>query len=156
MAITFSFIPSFRRRCCCLLNAFYNGVEGGSYNSSGELVHFVFRVIGLESENKTKHSVNGRNISIQYGLDAKDNYGEDVVARATIVCEDFLSMKYGEHQSLFISILPNAPYGTLSHEVGHSLGLHDNQDSGGLMTNPPSRLTTSEVDIIWDKAKNKR
>ena len=138
------------------LNAFYNGVEGGSYNSSGELILFVFRVIGLESENKTKNSVNGRNISIQYGLDAKDNYGKDIVARATTVCADFLSMKYGEHQGLFMSILPNAPYGTLSHKVGHSLGLHDNQDSGGLMTNPPSRLTTSEVDIIWDKAKNKR
>jgi hypothetical protein len=51
----------------------------------------------------------------------------------------------------------DAPVGTLSHEVGHTLGLEDNgYQSGGLLNNPPEQILPKEVDTILKDAYEKK
>ena len=137
------------------LDNIYNGDKGGSLNSSGELVHFVFNIIGKEIDNTTTMD---KTIALENGIEAVGEFGENTIARAVVVHEDFLrSGIWGVHKGYSITITPNAPHVTLPHEVGHSLGLHDDKSLGGLMSNPPSYgPSTKEVDRIGEMAKNKR
>ena len=50
-----------------------------------------------------------------------------------------------------------SPYGTISHEVSHTLGLNDNDyTSGGILNSPLEQISSSEVDTILKLAYDKK
>ena len=144
------------REAHVLLNSTYNGETGGSYNSNGELVHFVFNIIGVELDSHPDQSVNIQRLALDNGLSA-ERFGKPVIAIAPVVYEGPTKGGFGMFSANSITLAPNAPNITLPHEVGHSLGLHDTYPSGGLMNYPPSYgLSSEEVDKIWERAFNRR
>ena len=139
-----------------MLNSVYNGEIGGSFNSNGELVHFVFNIMGVESDSHSDQSVNIQRLALDNGIPA-ERFGKLVIAKAPVVYEGPTKGGLGMFQANVITLSPNAPSITLPHEVGHSLGLHDTYPSGGLMNYPPSYgLSSNEVDLIWKQALNRR
>ena len=141
------------------LNEVYNGADGkGSKNSNGELVRFKFNVIGKETNDLSGGS--NRDLLLMsraYGLKAR-TFGLEDVARAPIVTNRSTGGALGLHKGYSISIAANAPDITLAHEVGHSLWLDDSypNNKGSLMDYSPTNiLIPSDVDLIWEKAKEK-
>ena len=125
------------------------------------MVRFKFNVIGKETNDLSGGS--NRDLLLMsraYGLKAR-TFGLEDVARAPIVTNRSTGGALGLHKGHSISIAANAPDITLAHEVGHSLGLHDHYNSptgnkGSLMDYPPTNiLIPSDVDLIWEKAKDK-
>ena len=140
-----------------LLDRVYNGEEGGSYNSSGELVHFEFNIIGVECSESDINKPLSRKLAFENGLPG-ESMGFDVIARAPVVHYGQIPGAYGEHKGNSITLLPGAPEITLAHEIGHSLGVHDMPNSGGVMDNrfPSYYLSPLQVDIMWQQAFNQR
>ena len=140
-----------------LLNRVYNGEEGGSYDSSGELVHFEFSIIGVECSDSDIDEALVRRLTFENGLQG-ESMGSEVIARAPVVYFGQTQGAYGKHSGNTITLSRGAPEITLPHEVGHSLGLHDMPNRGGVMDNhnPSYYLTPTQVDIVWRKAFNQR
>ncbi|MBR1577506.1 MAG: hypothetical protein IJ653_02860 [Bacteroidales bacterium] len=134
------------------LNIIFNGETSGRLNTLGEHVRFKFNVFGVGAEDVTNADNNTIwNLALNYGIPAQ-RYGTPSIARAPVVMCGYTGNAYGYHKGNSIVISSNAPYGTIAHEVGHSLGLHDNS-GGGLMDHLNSfSLTKEEIDYIWQQA----
>ena len=137
------------------LNNIFNGDGSGRLNSLEELVHFKFNIHGIGADDITSaDSKTIWNLAHDHGIPSRRN-GVRSVARAPIVMRGYSSNTYGEYKGNTIVIYSNAPYGTIAHEVGHSLGLHDNS-GGGLMDLLKSfSLSKEEIDYIWQHASDR-
>jgi hypothetical protein len=98
---------------------------------------------------------NLKKMAYEYGLEGQ-KWGSKGPVRAPIVTMGNLYGAYGEHSGSRIIIRPDAPTKTLPHEVGHSLGIHDNENISSLMSTSSSAiLLPDEVDTIWEKTSEK-
>ena len=53
--------------------------------------------------------------------------------------------------SAYITISNGAPNGTKSHELYHTTGVLDNgYDKGGILNSPPEKISSDEVDMMWN------
>ena len=139
------------------LDVVYNGSDGkGSKNSNGEHVYFKFNLIGVETNDLTGGGdANIRKMSYEYALEGRQ-YGGKKPVRAPIVAEGNTYGAFGVYSGNRISIRYDAPTKTFSHEVGHSLDLHDSKNMSSLMSTSSSEiLLPDEVDIIREKATEK-
>lgn len=139
-----------------VLNKYYNGDIGGSYDSSGNLVSFKFNVISQESDNVFQ--TNGlHNMAYFMGIPCKNPFGEEGRAAACILSQGSTMGNNGLHLGNVITFDPFAPESVIPHEVGHSFKLHDTPYyKGGIMNpHPTSSLTAEEVDNIWFYAKER-
>ncbi|MDP4117513.1 MAG: RHS repeat-associated core domain-containing protein, partial [Bacteroidota bacterium] len=140
------------------LNNTYNGADGkGTQNSAGETVKFKFNVTGSPTNNTEGGTT--RQV-IQFGIangivsSESDVVGNCKVAPAAIVTTRSANGSQGLSNGVFVTESPGAPAETLPHEIGHTFLLPDNYPStnGSLMDYPPSGLSSSDVDQIWDKS----
>jgi hypothetical protein len=147
------------------LNTAYNSDICGSYNSAGELVHFVFNNIPVETNDlKSGNDGSLSKLGAEKGLPAYKMDCE-TYAIAPVITEQSTNGALGLFSGNSISVKPGYLEYALPHEVGHSLWLGDsykfnpkkqNLDRGGVMDNPPGSPNPSEVDEIWNNAYKKR
>jgi len=138
------------------LNEYYNGA-GGAKTSSGENVFFKFNVSGLGVVD-TKGGTDGnvRKIAAENSLESSffefpsSTKPKDVPA--AVVTTRSGGSGHGRALGEIIGLDVNAPSGTVSHEVGHTLALDDNYSNGGVMASPGTYILRSEVDKIIEKS----
>ena len=54
-------------------------------------------------------------------------------------------------KATYITISNGAPNGTKSHELYHTTGVLDNgYDKGGILNRPPEKISSDEVDMMWN------
>jgi len=138
------------------LNNFYNGSDGAKL-SSGESVTFKFNVKGIPDVDKKGLSSDQldskyKQISKENGIPAViSSYGQsvDVIAPAAVITNDGASGGVLGNCRNNIIRMNEGPVGETSHEVGHGLGLDDNDyQSGGILNSPPEQIIPTEVDFI--------
>ena len=140
-----------------ILDRVYNGEQGGSYDSSGDLVHFEFNIIGIEHRDEDMNASIARTLAYNNGLPG-EKMGVEVIARAPVVYFGPTNGAYGMYSGNSITLSYGAPEITLPHEVGHSFNLRDMSNAGGVMDDlyPGYYLMPFQVDLIWLNALNQR
>jgi uncharacterized protein RhaS with RHS repeats len=135
---------------------FFNGAT----NTKGENVSFDFNII---EERTSKDNMSSKTFATAMSLKHKiissenDSKGRTYYAPAAVITTMDNKGNYGRTIGNIIqSVNSDGPEGTLAHEVGHTLFLHDsytNTSSGyGLMGRPPSHIDPEEVDMVLSRA----
>lgn len=140
------------------LNDHFNGSDGQATNSRGEAVRFQFNVVGLEVENTNSVSRSEQTrIATEQGLEGGRpvfDGGPNELAPAAIVTTQPTNQSSTNGVSIQVDDTP----GATAHEVGHTLmsrGRNDQESrpgSGGLMVDPPSVVSSREVDKFLQDA----
>jgi RHS repeat-associated protein len=150
------------------LNDFYNGDDGkGTKDSEGNKVYFKFNIKGVADFSKKGMSQDEIQkkyvrISIENGTPSVLSIGGkkfDAETPAAVVTRDG-TLRGDAHGSTLVNVIrinSNAPTGTASHEVLHTLGLDDNgYNKGGLLNSPPELISHKEVDNVINKSNEKK
>ncbi len=92
-----------------LLDRVYIGEQGGSYDSSGDLVHFEFNIIGIEHPEGKMNAAVARTLAYNNGLPG-EKMGVEGIARVPVVYYGPTNGAYGMHSGrillLFLVTLP--------------------------------------------------
>jgi hypothetical protein len=137
-----------------------NNVYSDAKNSAGETVRFQFNVTGSPTNNTdggTKAQVT--NFGVIHGIvsSERDVALVNKIAPAAVVTTRSTEGHLGLSNGVFVAEQSGAPAVTIPHEVGHTFQLPDNdpQVKGSLMDYPPSGLSSSDVDQIWNNSYEK-
>ena len=141
------------------LNENYNGSTGkGAKNSNGDNIYFKFNVSGVEVKNTNGGSVDDLvQMGNDYGITSseKDGNGDFKIAPAAIVTSRGSGSALGQSDGVWIGMNENSPYGTITHEIGHTFLLKDNYIFGGVMASPGGAIISTEVDKSLEKSFKK-
>lgn len=135
---------------------FYNGEDGrGAQNGEGDFVKFNFKFVKLESKHTYLKKKDEASLINEYTIRTSDKH----IVRPAIITTRWTNPEERAGLTTAGTIIDDvsdrAPYGAWAHELGHTLGLKDNDyKSGGLLNNPPQRPLPKEVDEMWNKSRN--
>ncbi|MGC4036502.1 MAG: hypothetical protein QM764_11110 [Chitinophagaceae bacterium] len=131
------------------LNSFYN-TQRNELSDQME-VYFYFNVIGLEASNLCQNSIDSINhIGVNYGLLSSDTIYKKEIYMLTPAAVITIPGPRGVHaQTNGIAVRTEFwAKGVIAHEIGHTFGLLDDNDSRGLMSDSPSIISSTEVEKI--------
>jgi RHS repeat-associated protein len=140
-----------------------NNHFSGAKNSAGEPVRFQFNVTGKQVENTASAGTRSeaRATAMQEGLPggepAFDGEADRTVPAAIVTTQGTV-----QSSTEGISIKVDDTPGATAHETGHTLmtrgqrGEESRAGSGGLMTDPPAHINSSEVDKMLQDAIKKK
>ena len=143
------------------LNNLFNGDDGQATNSSGEPVRFQFNLIEMQVENPLERPENARGLSNENGFIGLDNEGNTNIAGAAIVTAANPFEDQPNTSGNYLIFRDDA-YGSLAHEVGHTLLTRGQAKEegkpgyGGLMTKPPGYIKSSEVNKMIEDAYRRK
>jgi hypothetical protein len=135
----------------------------GATNSAGEPVRFQFNVTGNQVENTASAGTQSeaRAMAMQEGLPGGEpafEGGSDRTVPAAIITTQGTLQSSTDGISIRVDDTP----GATAHETGHTLmtrgqqGEEGRPGSGGLMTDPPGHIKSSEIDKMLQDAIKKK
>ena len=137
-------------------NYFLNGGGEGAENSNGEKVISTFDIYVEDVADTRDKSVANR-LATKYGQQIKE-VKSGMHGSAAVFMDGDTNGSLGKNdRTIRITISPNAPYGTRSHELYHNTGIQDNgYNKGGILNSPPEPLKPEEVDLMWNIIPEKK
>jgi len=127
-------------------NYFLNGNGKGVKNSKGETIISEFNIISVDVKNPSDKT-EARKIAKEYSQEIKEGQSGKHGDAAVIMdgsTNGALGLTIG---ACLMTIAPDAPDGTESHELYHTTGVGDNgYTQGGILNSPPEPIKPNEVD----------
>ena len=127
-------------------NYFLNGNGKGVKNSKGETIISEYNIISVDVKNPSDKT-EARKIAKEYSQEIKEGKSGKHGDAAVIMdgsTNGALGLTIG---ACLMTIAPDAPDGTESHELYHTTGVGDNgYTQGGILNSPPEPIKPNEVD----------
>ena len=131
-------------------NSYLNGDGDGVKNGDGDIVISSFNIYVIDVDNTSSRKI-ADDLSVIYGQEIKDNQpGKH--GKAAVFMSGNTNGAFGlTKKATYITISNGAPNGTKSHELYHTTGVLDNgYDKGGILNSPPEKISSDEVDMMWN------
>ena len=131
-------------------NSYLNGDGAGVKNGDGDIVISSFNIYVIDVDNTSSRKI-ADDLSVIYGQEIKDNQpGKH--GKAAVFMSGNTNGAFGlTKKATYITISNGAPNGTKSHELYHTTGVLDNgYDKGGILNSPPEKISSDEVDMMWN------